>query len=161
MTNKPLLTLSNSQKKLVLAAKIVTNQLTEQPLSVPKPEPTEPPPVPVTEPIKPQPQKVLLSKERYHHLLQYLQTNYSTCFPSSRNTPLAIGIHKQLMAIPERPFSRSQLEQMLAIYTRSKAYYQSLIIDAGRFNLDGTLASKIRAEEIAFLAKPKFRQVKT
>ena len=156
MINKPLLTINSSQKKLVLTPETgTTNKPTTSPLPIQKPKPTEPPPAPVTEPepTRPQPQKVVLSKERYQYLLQYLQNNYSTCFPLSCNTPLAIGIHKQLMAIAKRPFSRSELEQMLTSYTSSKAYYQGLIMNANRVNLDGTLASKIQAKEIAFLAE--------
>ena len=49
---------------------------------------------------------------------------------------------------------------MLAIYTKSKAYRQALVVGANRVNLDGTLASKVRAEETAFLAKLKSRPVK-
>lgn len=141
MTGKPLLTLGSSlQKKLSLptASKTVIVKSTK---------PTDQPPTPSQH----QPQKTSLSKENYQVILQYLQTHYPQCFTSNCDTPLAIGIHKQLMAIPKRPFSRSQLSQMISTYVKSKAYRQGLVVDADRINLNGTIASKVQAIEVSFL----------
>jgi sRNA-binding protein len=88
-------------------------------------------------------------KKDYATVLRYLQTHYSKSFPSnSPPLPLAIGIHKELFAIPNLPFSRIEIRRFLARYTCLKEYRNNLIVGNDRVNLAGQPAGKVTEEEI-------------
>jgi sRNA-binding protein len=79
-------------------------------------------------------------KKDYATVLRYLQTHYSKSFPSnSPPLPLAIGIHKELFAIPNLPFSRIEIRRFLARYTCLKEYRNNLIVGNDQVNLAGQL----------------------
>ncbi len=88
-------------------------------------------------------------KKDYATVLRYLQTHYSKSFPSnSPPLPLAIGIHKELFAIPNLPFSRMEIRRFLARYTCLKEYRNNLIVVNDRVNLAGQPTGKVTEEEI-------------
>ena len=88
-------------------------------------------------------------KKDYATVLRYLQTHYSKSFPSnSPPLPLAIGIHKELFAIPNLPFSRMEIRRFLARYTCLKEYRNNLIVGNDRVNLAGQPTGKVTDEEI-------------
>lgn len=62
--------------------------------------------------------------------------------------PLAIGIHKELFAIPNLPFSRMEIRRFLARYTCLKEYRNNLIVGNDRVNLAGQPTGKVTDEEI-------------
>jgi predicted transposase/invertase (TIGR01784 family) len=88
-------------------------------------------------------------KKDYDTVLRYLQTHYSKSFPSNfPPLPLAIGIHKELFAIPNLPFSRMEIRRFLARYTCLKEYRNNLIVGNDRVNLAGQPTGKVTEEEI-------------
>lgn len=88
-------------------------------------------------------------KKDYATVLRYLQIHYSKCFSSnSPPLPLAIGIHKELFAIPNLPFSRMEIRRFLARYTCLNEYRNNLIVGNDRVNLAGQPTGKVTEEEI-------------
>jgi len=88
-------------------------------------------------------------KKDYDTVLRYLQTHYSKSFPSNfPPLPLAIGIHKELFAIPNLPFSRIEIRRFLARYTCLKEYRNNLIVGNDRVNIAGQPTGKVTEEEI-------------
>jgi predicted transposase/invertase (TIGR01784 family) len=88
-------------------------------------------------------------KKDYDTVLRYLQTHYSKSFSSNfPPLPLAIGIHKELFAIPNLPFSRMEIRRFLARYTCLKEYRNNLIVGNDRVNLAGQPTGKVTEEEI-------------
>ena len=106
----------------------------------------------------PQKKQPLLSDDDYLSILQYLQEHYPKCFPPEGPVvPLALGIHNQIFAVPDMPFSKMKIRKFLKIYVSKRDYRKELIIDNSRFNLDGTVASKILPEETNWLVWKKVR----
>ena len=96
--------------------------------------------------------KILLAKEEYQEVLKYMQKHFPNAFPYNLDPfPLAIGIHNQIFAIPDLPFSKMKIRKFLKIYASKRDYRKELIVDNSRFNLDGTIASKILPEETNWL----------
>ena len=94
--------------------------------------------------------EALLTHEEYLAMLEYLQKTYPKCF-SARDThplPLALGIHKQLLASEELPFAKVKIRRFLKRYTRSKEYRKNLIIGSPRVGLQGNQIGVVTEEEI-------------
>lgn len=107
---------------------------------------------------KPLVKKMIIAKEDYSAILGYLQTNYPKCFLAKKKPlPLAVGIHKQILAIAELPFTKSKIRKFLRGYTRGKNYQRSLVVEQPRYNLDGSIASKVLLAEVSksSITKPK------
>ena len=91
----------------------------------------------------------LISDEGYLAILKYMQEHYPKCFPSEAPPlPLALGIHNQLLAIKDIPFSKTKIRRFLASYTRNKKYLSSLVIGNDRYGLDGIQTSKVLEAEV-------------
>lgn len=102
--------------------------------------------------------KILLVEEEYQEVLTYMQKHFPNVFPYNLNPlPLAIGIHNQISSIPDLPFSKMKIRKFLKIYVSKRDYRKELIVDNSRFNLDGTIASKILPEETNWLIWKKVR----
>lgn len=105
--------------------------------------------------------KLLLTEEEYQEVLTYMQKHFPNIFPAdSSPIPLAIGIHNQIFAIPDLPFSKMKIRKFLKIYVSKKDYRKELVVDNSRFNLDGTIASKILPEETNWLVWKEVRAVR-
>jgi len=88
-----------------------------------------------------------------------MQKHFPNTFPYNLDpVPLAVGIHNQIFAIPDLPFTRMKIRKFLKIYTSTRDYRKELIVDNSRFNLDGTIASKILPEETNWLVWQKTRK---
>ena len=83
--------------------------------------------------------EILLTSEEYLAILKSLQTTYPKCFTISNTPPmpLALGIHKQLLASEGLPFAKVKIRRFLKRYTGSKKYRQNLIIGSPRVDLQG------------------------
>ena len=92
----------------------------------------------------------LINDEDYQVILSYMQEHYPKCFSSKAEKPIAlsIGLHHQLFAIENIPFSRMKIRKFLQRYTGSKEYRQSLIVGNDRFDLVGRPTSKILETEV-------------
>ena len=102
--------------------------------------------------------KILLAEEEYQEVLTYMQKHFPNAFPYNlAPLPLAIGIHNQIFSIPDLPFSKMKIRKFLKLYTSKRDYHKELIVDNSRFNLDGTIASKILPEETNWLIWKKVR----
>lgn len=87
-----------------------------------------------------------------------MQEHYPKCFPPDASPqPLALGIHNQLLAIEDLPFSKTKMRKFLTRYTSSKDYCKALIVGNNRVDLTGYPTSKISEEE-AKNVKRKNRQ---
>lgn len=96
--------------------------------------------------------KILLAPIEYQEVLAYMQKHFPNAFPYNLDPlPLAIGIHNQIFSIPDLPFSKMKIRKFLKIYVSKRDYRKELIVDNSRFNLDGTIASKILPEETNWL----------
>ena len=103
--------------------------------------------------------KLLLTEEEYQEVLKYMQKHFPNVFPYNLDPlPLAIGIHNQIFSIPDLPFSRMKIRKFLKIYVSKRDYRKELIVDNSRFNLDGTITSKILLEETNWLVWQKTRK---
>ena len=103
--------------------------------------------------------KILLAKEEYQEILTYMQKHFPNAFPYNlAPLPLAIGIHNQIFSIPDLPFSKMKIRKFLKLYTSKRDYRKELIVDNSRFNLNGTIASKILPEETNWLVWQKPRK---
>jgi predicted transposase/invertase (TIGR01784 family) len=103
--------------------------------------------------------EILLTHEEYLAIVEYLQKNYPKCFPA-RNTPplpLALGIHKQLLASEGLPFAKVKIRRFLKRYTRSKEYRRNLIIGSPRVDLQGNQTGTVTEEEVNYA---KWKEVK-
>ncbi len=97
---------------------------------------------------KPQAKKASFNKEDHYAVMKYLQKHYPKCFPDEPPLlPLAIGIHHQLLATKDFPFSKTKIRRFFANYTRTKKYLSSIIVGADRVGLDGVPTSKVTKEE--------------
>jgi len=97
---------------------------------------------------KPQAKKAGFNKEDHYAVMKYLQKHYPKCFPDKPPLlPLAIGIHHQLLATEDFPFSKTKVRRFFANYTRTKKYLSSIIVGADRVGLDGVPTSKVMEEE--------------
>ena len=102
--------------------------------------------------------KILLAPIEYQEVLTYIQKHFPDAFPHNLTPlPLAIGIHNQIFSIPDLPFSKMKIRKFLKIYVSKRDYRKELIVDNSRFNLDGTIASKILPEETNWLIWKKVR----
>jgi hypothetical protein len=102
--------------------------------------------------------KAILTAEDYTQILKYLQKTYPKCFsPSSTPFPLAIGIHNQIFTLKDLPFTKTKIRRFLARYTRSKEYLNNLIIGVPRVNLQGKHAGLVKEEEID---RTKWKEIK-
>lgn len=103
--------------------------------------------------------KLLLTEEEYQEVLIYMQKHFPNIFPAdSSPIPLAIGIHNQIFAISDLPFSKMKIRKFLKIYVSKKDYRKELIVGNSRFNLDGTIASNILPEETNWLVWQETRK---
>ncbi len=169
MTNKPTLTLKNFQKKDINSQQkdnsISTESTANKNFTADNNQETTDltviKQVKKVIPLKNSKKKPLLSDDDYLSILQYLQKHHPKCFPPEESlVPLALGIHHQIFAIPDMPFSRMKIRRALKRYTSWRQYRKELVIDKSRFNLDGTPASKILKEEINWTAWKELRQAK-
>ena len=62
--------------------------------------------------------------------------------------PLALGIHKQLLASEGLPFAKVKIRRFLKRYTGSKKYRQNLIIGNPRVDLQGNQIGVVTEEEV-------------
>ena len=92
----------------------------------------------------------MLIHEEYSSILEYLQKTYSKCFPVGNTPPLplAVGIHKQLLASEELPFTKVKIRRFLKRYTTSKEYRRNLIVGNPRVDLNGNYWGTVTEEEI-------------
>jgi len=101
--------------------------------------------------VKPVRKKMPIAPYKVKELLEYLKTTYPKCF-TTPPSPLAIGIHYQLwdteLTKDDTPFNKNNLRIILYIYTHNKKYITTLIENADRFNLDGSVSSKVTIEEL-------------
>jgi len=98
--------------------------------------------------------KHFISNEDYQLIIKYMRTHYTKCFPTNSSLlPLAIGIDKQIMEIPDLPFSRVKIRKFLNKYTKSSYYRKQLIEGNDRTHLDGSTGTKISEQEV-----PKWTQ---
>jgi sRNA-binding protein len=101
---------------------------------------------------------ILLTPEEYLVILKHLQTTYPKCFPAKTTPlPLAVGIHKQLLASEELPFAKVKIRRFLKRYTTSKEYRRNLIIGSPRVDLQGNQIGLVTEEEVN---RAKWREVK-
>lgn len=92
--------------------------------------------------------KKLLTEEEYEEILLYLQKHFPKAFPTdSAPLPLAVGIHDQILATPNFPFSKTKIRKFLKIYTRKRVYRKKIVMGNNRFNIDGTISAKILLAE--------------
>lgn len=93
--------------------------------------------------------KPKLTEEEYLSILKYMQASYPQVFPlTSALLPLAVGIHKQILATTDLPFSKVKIRRFLQRYTRSRNYRKKLIVGSTRVNLQGMQAGEIKEEEV-------------
>ena len=172
MNDKPKLTLSNPKNKLNSESKLSKNtkgvSLTET-LSQDKSNrqnssstnlPNKSLKINIVKTDQSTPQvELLLTHEEYLAILEYLQKTYPKCFPVSNTPllPLAVGIHKQLLASEELPFAKVKIRRFLKRYTRSKEYRRNLIIESPRVDLQGNQIGIVTEEEVN---RAKWREVK-
>lgn len=159
MNTKPILTLSSFKKKSLdipaaVAKKIV--QVKDQVLPEKKhilkgKEPDELIKAPTPKALK----KAFISKEAYLEILKYLQMNYPKCFSIESPLPLAVGIHKQLLALEDLPFSKGKLRIAIKRYTQSKLYRSKITLGSDRVDLNGEITSKVLEQEITSSPWPK------
>lgn len=101
---------------------------------------------------------ILLTPEEYLVILKHLQTTYPKCFPAKTTPlPLAVGIHKQLLASEELPFAKVKIRRFLKRYTTSKEYQRNLIIGSPRVDLQGNQIGLVTEEEVN---RAKSREIK-
>lgn len=110
--------------------------------------------------------KLHINNENYNLVFSYLNKNYPECFPSkSEPVPLAIGIHHQIRAIEDLPFSKSKIFKFLARYAKNALYREQLVAGKNRINLDGSVSSQVSEEEALqtkkLLTKSKTNKVTT
>ncbi len=102
--------------------------------------------------------KSILTAEDYTQILGYLQKTYPRCFPpNSTPLPLAVGIHNQIFALKDLPFTKTKIRRFLARYTRSKEYRNNLVVGEPRVNLQGNHAGSVKEEEID---RTKWKEIK-
>ena len=99
--------------------------------------------------------KSFLSEKRYQSILKYLRDTYPRCF-TIPPVPLVVGIHKILAAELEDRFSKTEIRKFLKIYTTFQSYRDTIITGASRYNLDGSVASKVTKAETASKQKRKY-----
>ena len=89
-----------------------------------------------------------MTEEEYEEILLYLQKHFPKAFPTdSAPLPLAVGIHDQILATPNFPFSKTKIRKFLKIYTRKRVYRKKMVMGNNRFNIDGTISAKILLAE--------------
>jgi predicted transposase/invertase (TIGR01784 family) len=99
----------------------------------------------------PTPQAEILTPEEYSAILKYLQNTYPKCFSAGATPlPLAVGIHKQLLASEGLPFAKVKIRRFLKRYTGSKKYRQNLIIGNSRIDLQGNQIGTVTEEEVNY-----------
>ena len=100
--------------------------------------------------------KFSLSEKKYKEILLYMQKHYPNLFPLEGNLlALAVGIHKQIFAIEDFPFSKIETRRFLMRYTRKKNYLELLKVGNNRYHLDGTVSSQVLFEETLDSRKKK------
>ena len=107
-------------------------------------------------------QKAIEQQNKDFQLIwQYMQKYYPKCFPASQPyAPLAVGIHYQLLAIADMPFSKMQVRRFLKRYVRYKDYRECLIVGTDRVGLDGKPTSKVLEEEMNSAKWQEIKQAK-
>ena len=99
-------------------------------------------------PTPPQAKKAGFNKEDHYAVIKYLQKNYPKCSPDKPPfLPLAIGIHHQLLATEDFPFSKTKVRSFFANYTRTKKYRSILVVGNDRVDLNGAPTSKVTKDE--------------
>ncbi|MCC8369749.1 MAG: ProQ/FinO family protein [Rickettsia endosymbiont of Oxypoda opaca] len=99
-------------------------------------------------------------KEECKQILKLLQTKYPLCF-AMKAKPLAIGIHKEIIATEKEHFSNQQIRRFFKRYCSDKRYKKLLIEGKQRFNLDGTPASLVTKEEVPPKTDKSFKSKKS
>ena len=90
----------------------------------------------------------LINNEDYSAILAYMQEHFPQCFAGKDILPLALGIHNQIFALGDLPFSLRKIRQFLQKYTHSKEYRKTLIAGNDRYDLHGRPTSKILEDEV-------------
>lgn len=101
-----------------------------------------------------------ISEEVYADILEFLQTHYPHAFTQNTPVPLAIGMHDQLFT-QNLLYSKTLIRKFLNKYTSSKKYRQQLILGNNRHNLDGSIASTIKKQEINYLNNKRHNEKRT
>lgn len=83
----------------------------------------------------------------FKEILSYLQQHYPLAFPKEKFQPLAIGIHRQLIAA-SLPYSNTIMRKFLGKYVKSKQYVSELVVGNSRHSLDGSVSSIVLEDEI-------------
>ncbi|MCC8369718.1 MAG: ProQ/FinO family protein, partial [Rickettsia endosymbiont of Oxypoda opaca] len=104
--------------------------------------------------------KLVRWKKEYKQVLKLLQTKYPLCF-SIPAKPLAIGIHKEIIATEKEYFSNQQIRRFFKRYCSNKRYKKLLIEGKQRFNLNGTPASLVTKEEVPPKTDKSFKPKKS
>lgn len=102
--------------------------------------------------------KLLMPKEEFQEKLKYLQTKYPKCF-TTPPSPLAIGIHKELISLEKDYMSTITIRNIFKIYTKSKEYRKNHLRGKDRLNLDGTVHSQVTDEQMENF-KQKYKATK-
>jgi hypothetical protein len=93
--------------------------------------------------------KHFITNKDFSLILKYLREHFPKCFLATKvPLPLAVGMHYQILAIPDLPFSKTLIRKFLCKYTKSAKYRNQLILGNDRINLDGSAATKILEEEV-------------
>ncbi|MGB6976110.1 MAG: ProQ/FINO family protein [Gammaproteobacteria bacterium] len=92
--------------------------------------------------MDPQALKVL-HQQQIQTLLAWLEEKYPNCFNSQAKKPLKIGIHKELHRLHPEVSHRS-LTRTLRAYIRSQDYYEAVLKEKKRYDLEGKPCETIR-----------------
>ena len=115
----------------------------------------------VTSHVKRKAKNTSITDQEYQQILSYLNQHYPRAFPKKGDlVPLAVGIHNQILAIDDLPFSRINIRRFLGKYTRSKDYRKNLLAGKNRFDLNGNAIAKILQEEVDNIKWKKFKAKK-
>lgn len=101
--------------------------------------------------------KFKISYKEYQRYLKHLQTKYPKCF-TDPPSPLAVGIHKELLESEKKDISKTRIRYFLRYYIGSKKYQEALNTGTNRLNLDGSVASKVLKSEIDLKIKKKLKK---
>jgi ProP effector len=90
---------------------------------------------------------------------------YPKCFFADNREvkPLKVGIDTDLLAEQLTDFSKRALKDALRLYTRRPAYYQKLVVDTPRINLQGEEVGIVTEEHVvaADQARERYTQLKS
>jgi ProP effector len=153
---KPPSSLPKIDKQVAIAKTSPVAPSGKEPKQVPKKDTKQELKKEPKEELKQEPQEAQKAKPKhfiahkdFSLILKYFREHFPKCFLATKvPLPLAVGIHYQILAIPDLPFSKTLIRKFLCKYTKSAKYRKALILGNDRINLDGSAASKILEEEV-------------